>query len=241
MKGPNLLRFLKPKPMQSGETLRREMLANTYIRGNGIEIGALHKPLPVPSEAQVKYLDRMSVTDLKTHYPEMKDVELLEPDIVDDGERLTKVADDSQDFVIANHFLEHCETTLLALENMLRVLKPGGVLFLAVPDMRYTFDRNRPVTPLSHLIQDYREGPEATRRDAYHQWATLVDGLDEETAKRQIAHYMDIGYSIHFHVWTQKELFEILQYMRYEMGIDFDVEAFFKNNDEMIFILRKAH
>ena len=37
---------------------------------------------------------------------------------IDDGERLGKIADASQDFVIANHFLEHCQDPILALLNI---------------------------------------------------------------------------------------------------------------------------
>ena len=36
----------------------RESVANAYIKGNGIEIGALHNPLKVSPAAHVKYVDR---------------------------------------------------------------------------------------------------------------------------------------------------------------------------------------
>ena len=37
----------------------------------GIEIGALHHPLPVPPEARVRYVDRMPVSELRRQYPEL--------------------------------------------------------------------------------------------------------------------------------------------------------------------------
>lgn len=232
------LSFLKRRSRRDDFTLRREMLANQYLSGSGIEVGALHKPLPVPDHVRVQYVDRMSVADLRAQYPELEKEQLLEPDIVDDGETLSTIADASQDFVIANHILEHFENPLGALCSMMRVLKPGGILYLAVPDMRHTFDKKRPVTTLEHLIRDRTEGPEWSRREAYEQWAMLVDGLDPETAQRQVAHYMNIRYSIHFHAWTQREILEILLYIHEEHP--HDIAALLQNEHETVAVLRKG-
>ena len=37
----------------------REAVAGIFLRGDGIEIGALHQPLRMPAAARVKYVDRM--------------------------------------------------------------------------------------------------------------------------------------------------------------------------------------
>jgi ubiquinone/menaquinone biosynthesis C-methylase UbiE len=70
------------------------------------------------------------VPELRTHYAELAEYELVAPDVIDDGERLAAFGDESQDFVIANHFIEHCEDPIEAVTNALRVLKPGGILYL---------------------------------------------------------------------------------------------------------------
>ena len=145
------------------EPISRESLARQFLAGDGIEIGALHHPLVVPRSARVRYVDRMSVADLRTHYPELAAVALVPLDVIDDGERLAAVADGSEDFVIANHFLEHCEDPISTLANAMRVLKPGGVVYLAVPDKRTCFDRGRPVTSVGHVVADYENGPDAPR------------------------------------------------------------------------------
>ena len=126
--------------------LDRCFLANRYLEGRGLEIGALHHPLPVPRSVQVRYVDRLSVADLRSHYPELASLPLVPLDLIDDGETLTMVPDGSQDFVIANHFLEHCEDPIKTLGTFFRVLRPGGILYLAVPEKHHTFDRDRPVT-----------------------------------------------------------------------------------------------
>jgi predicted SAM-dependent methyltransferase len=218
--------------------LDREFVADTFIRGNGIEIGALHMPLGVPRSAKVKYVDRFSVEELRNHYPELNDKKLVKVDIITDGETLEGVGESTQDFVIANHFIEHCQDPIGALLNMFRVLKPGGVLYLAIPDKRNSFDRDRPVTPLEHVIRDYKEGPEWSRRKHFEEWTRLVNKVeDDEAAEKQIALNLSIDYSIHYHVWTQAEMLELVVAVR--KMVSFELELCLKNEAEVIFILRK--
>ena len=119
-----------------------------HLRGHGLEIGALHTPFNVPRGVEVKYVDRLDADELRRHYPELADEHFVRVDIVDDAETLATVAEASQDFVIASHVLEHCENPIGAIRTWLRVLKPGGVILLIVPDKRFTFDKVRPMTTL---------------------------------------------------------------------------------------------
>jgi SAM-dependent methyltransferase len=107
------------------------MIARQYLAGNGIEIGPLQRPLNVPDSDKVQYIDRLPIEELRKQYPELKDHKLIEPDIIDSGEELSKIKDNTLDFVIACHFLEHCENPIKAIQNMLRVLRSGGILFIA--------------------------------------------------------------------------------------------------------------
>jgi SAM-dependent methyltransferase len=215
----------------------RAWIAALYLQGHGLEVGALHSPLPVPPTAHVTYVDRMTVADLRQQYPELKDHALTEPDIITNGEQLTGIADDSQDFVIASHFLEHCQDPIGALASMLRVTRANGIIYLAVPDKRYTFDRSRPLTPFAHLVRDHTEGPAASREAHFEEWATLTE--DENIRGRSGSELMAIDYSIHFHVWTQAEMLELFARLKTDYDFPFEVEAIVKNGMELIAILRK--
>jgi SAM-dependent methyltransferase len=59
------------------------------------------------------------------------------PDIVADITNMTSVMDASCDEVVAGHVLEHIEwpDSFAAIAEFARVLKPGGVVKIAVPDM----------------------------------------------------------------------------------------------------------
>ena len=226
--------------MKQKNALSREDIAGRYLNGDGIEIGALHKPLKVSPSTSVKYLDRMSAESLRQHYPELNELPIVPVDIIDDGETLATISDASQNFVIANHFFEHCQNPIQAISNMLRVLRHDGVLYLSIPDKRYTFDRDRPVTKLSHLIKDYSEGPEWSRKPAFKEYVRFVDKIEDETeAQKKVAHYLAMDYSIHYHVWTEIEMLELLVFLSQNLEIPFLVELVVKNDIEVIMILRK--
>jgi len=120
------------------------------------------------------------------------------------------IPDSSVDFVIASHVIEHTKNPLRALHSAHSKLRPGGKFILTVPDKAATFDRDRELTSLSHLVLDY----------------------DEPCAKRDFAHYLDfftrafpqpdpaaaalssstLNHDIHFHVWTHDSFIEMIEY-----------------------------
>src|SRR5712691_699882 len=155
-----------PEPMLA----RRREVSARFLQGTGIEIGALHYPLWVdPDRARVRYVDRLTVPELRQQYPELAAYALVEVDVVDDGEKLSSFADGTLDFVIGNHMLEHCENPIGTTRNHLAKVRPGGVLYYAVPDKRYSFDVDRPLTSFEHLVRDDREGPAWSRLEHFRE------------------------------------------------------------------------
>jgi predicted SAM-dependent methyltransferase len=225
----------------------RAELAYRFLAGEGLEIGALHRPLAVPSQARVRYVDRMPVEDLRAAYEEVGQ-DIVPVDVVDDGETLATVEDGSQSFIVANHFLEHTEDPIGTIANHLARLKPGGVLFYAVPDQRYTFDFRREVTTLDHMVRDHEEGPQVSRREHYDEWSLLVDGTEEERAQpnwpqqaeKSARRLEDQDYSIHFHVWTKAAFLGLLLHCQERFEETFEVEVAAGNGEETIVVLRKA-
>lgn len=217
-------------------SLNREGLASIYLRGNGIEVGALHSPLKVPSDAKVRYVDLKMPEELQKFYVGLTDIKV--PDILTDGEKLTGVKDESQDFVIANHLLEHCEDPIGTIENFLRVVKRNGILFLALPDKRFTFDARRPLTTFEHLLRDYREGGEWSRFGHHEEVHRLIFGITDE---KQVRRHMETMADTHYHVWTQIEMLEMVVRLRRELAFDFELETFLNHPPlEAILIIRKG-
>lgn len=204
------------------------------LTGAGIEIGALHHPLPVPPDVVVRYVDLRTREENIARYPEVPAGDIVETDFVCDGETLSAVADESQDFVIANHMLEHCVNPLMALENFLRVLKPEGRLFLSLPDKRFTFDFRRAVTPWEHVLHDYQIKRRVEDRSVYEQYRQDVDpSLDPDEA-------VATCYEIHHHAWTQGEILELFIMARRTFGWPLEIEFFAKQGCEVVLVVQKA-
>jgi SAM-dependent methyltransferase len=193
----------------------------------------------MPEGVSVKYVDRMSASDLRHHYVELAELQIVDVDAIDNGETLATFPDASQDFIVANHFLEHCQDPIRTISNFFRVLKSGAVLFMAVPDKRSTFDHERPCTPVEHLLRDYVEGPAWSKRGHFEEWVRMVSrNTDEAKADAETRHLINIDYSIHFHVWDAPALIEFLTALR--QFLSFELEVFLRNGPENVFVLRKT-
>ena len=75
--------------------------------------------------------------------------------IVCDGSDLSSVADQSYDFILSSHNLEHFANPVKALREWRRVTRPGGGLILVLPNYAKTFDHQRAPTTVKHMLEDY--------------------------------------------------------------------------------------
>jgi SAM-dependent methyltransferase len=226
--------------MEDFEKTAREGLARKFLYGSGVEIGALQRALKVPGTATVRYVDRFGLEELLTHYPELDGIPLQAPDIIDDGETLSTIADGSQDFLIANHFFEHCENPIQALGNLLRKMRSGGILYMAIPDKRYTFDSERPVTNYETLRTAYQAGSRAEREALFYEWAHCAERLNGTDAEARTAKLLATNYSIHYNVWTVDELLDQLYRARSEFSLPFRIASVVCCENEAILILRRS-
>jgi SAM-dependent methyltransferase len=217
--------------LEPGALLRslENLFLRRYFSGHGIEIGALWRRFPVPSHARVWHLDRLSGAELEEHYPELSG-RLLEPDLVADAMQLP-VAPASLDFLIASHVLEHMPFPLAALKVWYDALAPNGSLLLKVPDKRYTFDACRPRTPLARLIGEYHDPKKFDFRAHYSDWSENVGGFSPGTPEfeRDVDHLIDRQYSIHFNVWTDEDVREMIDFTRSEWGLKWRPAVFWRS------------
>jgi SAM-dependent methyltransferase len=204
----------------------REELSFKYLRGEGIEIGALASPIKVAEQVKVTYVDTLPRQKLAAQYPDAPIGQIIEPQVICDATTLDKIKDSSVDFVIASHLLEHMADPFKSLDNWIRALKPKGILYLIVPDMLRTFDVDRPLTSVNHLVEDYV--PNSTKRDPrmdfvhFLEWVTFVhhklDKASEAIPRTKL--YMRASQlqqlatqshgSIHYHTFVKETLLEVL-------------------------------
>jgi SAM-dependent methyltransferase len=215
----------------------REDLAARYLRGEGLELGALNLPLRLPAAARVRYVDRKPVPE--ADWPEMAGQGFAPVEVVDDAQTLATIPDASQDFVVANHVLEHLEDPIAALEAFARVLRPGGIAFIALPE-RHTLDAGRELTTIDHLLTDHAEGPAASRPGHYEDWVRNVERFDDADVAARARELDAKDDSIHFHVFSRHSWTRLLLQLREHAGLPFDVELVQANGDEFVTLLRRA-
>lgn len=200
---------------------RRRRYAN-YLRGRGLEIGALGNPMPLPNASEVVYSDLLTPEQIDSMYPGSR-----HPDIVSDSESFPTVASEEFDFVVANHVLEHVTDPIGALAEWHRIIKPEGLLLISLPDKRYTFDATRPRTRLDHLIADHLSDANPQQRNLCHlvEWAEHVERLEPGSARfnEWIEAQQRNGFAVHNHVWILQDLVDLLLHVGDVHGAAFEL------------------
>src|SRR5256714_3287135 len=219
----------------------RTEIGRAFLAGHGIEVGAGDRPFPIPATAHILYGDIRKHEQLEDYFrtpdlPPVKDV---------DAQTFAGIDNDSLDFVISAHVIEHLRDPITSIVNAIRVLKIGGIHVLVVPDMRYTFDRNRPETTVDHVLTDFADGGVGTCRNAYEEHLRYVHPyLTGETySEADIQRHSDEnvkhwrGVDCHLHAWSQAGFKALLNAAKQFAA--FTVEATLFAVNENIFVLRK--
>jgi len=172
---------------------KESALAHKFLDGlTGIEIGgAAHNPFGIAHCLNVDYTDDIT-TIFKKHEVELCG-EYLKVDLVASGDNLP-FKDDSLDFVVSSHVIEHFTNPLAALREWMRVVKPGGYIFTICPHKERTFDKDRPRTTLQELIDRDKSG---------------IIGPDIHG---------------HCTVWITEDMYEVCKYLSYRVVAFQDVD-----------------
>lgn len=125
----------------------------------GLEIGAMDLPYVAPDEGNCEFADYRSTEELRElaravpgHYPEF--IVPVAYDLKQGYSAITK----RFDYIIAAHVVEHIPNLLGWFRSLESLLNPGGIVFLVVPDKRYTFDFYRRETTVSDVVECDRLG-----------------------------------------------------------------------------------
>jgi len=183
--------------------------------GSGIEIGPGNHPfeLPLPG-VHVQYVDRWRAQESTELFPQLAEHSaFIEPDLIADfnTDRLAPIADHSQDFVIASHVLEHLADPVGFLADIHRVLRPGGVALILLPDRHRTRDRDRSPTSLAHLVAEYEAGVDEISDAHLIEWLQHRGkplGQTEDEQRQTLDRYR--RRSIHVHCWDAPEFLEVI-------------------------------
>lgn len=161
---------LKPKPQYL--VFPESKLAHELLDGlRGIEIGgSAHNPFGLKT-LNVDYTD-----DYNTEFKQMEIQhagQCLRVHVVSPGDDLP-FKDGTLDFVISSHVIEHFYDPVKTIHEWLRVVKPGGYVFMIVPHKERTSDSDKPRTTLDEIINrhQYPNPPIPDHHGHYSVWIT---------------------------------------------------------------------
>ncbi len=176
-------------PMKAKESA----LAHQLLKGlRGLEIGAsAQNPFGLKA-LNVDYTDEFTIFKKE----EVKVAgSYAKVDIVAPGDDLP-FKDETVDFVVSSHVIEHFYDPIKTIKEWLRVIKPGGYVYMIVPHKERTFDRDRPRTTLIELIERH-ERPNPPTGDYVHH---------------------------HFTVWVTEDLVELCRHFNWKVKAVQDVD-----------------
>jgi SAM-dependent methyltransferase len=126
----------------------------------GVEIGPLISPIVTRDMGQIRYIDHANTEALRLKYADNATIDIdkiVEIDYVwgeKSLEELTHI-EAPFDYLIASHVIEHVPDLVGWLSEIRTILKPGGILSLAIPDKRQCFDYKRQPTRLCDVLEAY--------------------------------------------------------------------------------------
>lgn len=227
------------------ESRSRTILLNQYLRYQdgyhyGIEVGGANAPAVLwDKQICIKQVDICDHRIKSDAYTELK-VPLVPIDIIDNGEELNCIENKSLDFIIANHFIEHCRNPIGTLRNFLKKLKINGLVFMAIPDKRYTFDKKRGLTSFQHLVEDDKNP--SIERDLFHCFDknSKLFTKDEWTKVKKLLSSTEL----HYHVWDANMWIQFITSTQAYLNHIFSIECVgnFDNQigySEILCILKK--
>jgi hypothetical protein len=144
---------------------RRERLLDgcPVATGLGLEFGPLANPVVRKDQGRVVYVDYTDTATLRrkaANDPQVDeaavveiDVDLQQGSLVDQCRPLGPFG-----YAVASHVFEHLPNPVGWLRDVASLLIPGGIIALAVPDRRYTFDHFRAETTAAQLVAHDLDG-----------------------------------------------------------------------------------
>jgi rhamnosyltransferase len=232
---------------------------------SGLEIGPLDKPLVTKKDGLIKYLDYMSKEQLIARHASAVDPDnMVDIDYINSPTNtLSEAIQEKFDYIVACDVIEFIPNMIAWLNEVNKILKDGGYLYLTIPDKRYTFDIVRPATSLSHFLNDYQQNVKTadfdhvfeqiylkrniTTADAWNN--RVADKIDvkrfsAEEAYQRTLYEMEPGKypDVHCHVFVSRDFLDIINMLIEMKLIDYTVHKFedvSKPYNEFILVLKK--
>ena len=232
----------------------------------GIEIGPLTSPIVTRDMGMIRYVDYATAEELKTKYADEAGVDtskIVEVDYIWGAQSLPDLVGNEApfDYAIASHVIEHVPDLIGWLKELHAILKPGGMLSLAIPDKRFCFDYRRDLTKPADILEAYllrsrKPSPRqvfdhlasAVARQGAIAWSGEVDehelvNIHTEAEAWKITHqaFLDDTYrDTHCWVFTPASFFKLLETLIHLNLFDFKVIKLYETEGYEFYVSLEA-
>lgn len=155
-------------------------------------------------------------------FTDRRGVERVGRQFIAEASEIGVIADGAYDFLISSNCLEHVANPLKALHEWRRVVRSGGHFVLVLPHPQSNFDHRRPVTPFSHLVDDYLN--ETTEHDLTHLDEILrLHDLDRDRPAGDLASFERRSRQnfenrgLHHHVFDMNSIVDMCKHAGFEV------------------------
>ena len=171
---------------------------------------------------------------------------------------MPSISDRSQDFIIANHVLEHADNALEVLTQWARTVRLGGNMFVTVPIAEQIFDRGRTETTLAHFVDDFKsnrngnvENFRKNNLGHYVEWLSIshpailaMSGQpcappSMEQINAQAKQLLSDRSEIHFHTFSVASFQQLLEFFCSTLEPDFTVAEIGQYKSEVIGVIHR--
>jgi SAM-dependent methyltransferase len=192
-------------------------LKEYFFNKQGIEVGGPSKVF-LPSGALPIYKIAKEVDNVNYRKITVwgdSSLPLYRKTLICEATNLSQIKDESYDFLITSHTIEHLANPLKALHEWKRVLKKEGVMLIVFPNKELTFDHKRPITDVNHIISDFENKVDETDLSHLIEVLSFHDiSLDPDAGTFKdfvIRSYKNYKYRcLHHHVFSQFSIAKIL-------------------------------
>lgn len=219
-------------------------LAYHYCRGIGIEVGAMSSPyLGFSHATDIKYADIFSSDELRNIISSLNvdgmykkeivntDILLLQPKY-----SLFDAINQQVNFVYSSNVFEHHSNPIFCLIDQLKCVS-NGVVYLVIPNKKYTYDRSRSATDINKLINKFEknifshtidEAMDVIIGTIKHPVYDLYKTNPEKYSREMIEKKEGIH---HYYTYDLSNILELLEYIKHLINFEISYISAEKSND----------
>jgi len=215
------------------------------LAGKGVEIGAGNLPMVFGNEVEITYIDKNSQEKLQEIFPEI-DYPQLGKVVIGNSDDPLNLESNSYNFLVSAHVIEHLKNPFKSLQHWCKVVKEEGYIYIIFPNRDDCFDKGRPYTAVSHLVQEYKLDNNSAQmnRNLINHLREHYGNTDFKGKEHLMDKEIDYEYQVnigvaHYHVFGVINSYEFFEYSREHLNFPLKIIELQYAMGEIRYLLQK--